>query len=358
MSLYQVGGHLVSIGGALLSTGSTSFDFFIAPNGDDNNSGTLASPWSITALNSKQSTYAGKKIGIIGDISGTQTPIQFGTVGGVQTTLYSLCQTLSNDWNLCLTVNGGTSSPTYLASCNSSGAYSPRWAIIDCAQPGTGTISTGIGSLMGQSNGNGSPGPVTNYGNVTWDGLTLRNFGSAGILIVFSGIATGVTIQNCELHDAGINIPSNGNPGAIYLHNVDGTIINNCKIHDLISTGPDTSSGYQYCGIITFGGSGGALGLTHITNCTFYNLGGACSSKDFWQQMNISYCYLGWGPFGAPYIGTPQYQGLGGTVQNYLTTTGATINFHHNILLGPLLSRGESGQENERPGQYLQQHVL
>jgi hypothetical protein len=48
----------------------------------------LASPWSITALNSKSSTYAGKKIGIIGD----QGVIQTGTVGGVQTKLYTIYQ--------------------------------------------------------------------------------------------------------------------------------------------------------------------------------------------------------------------------------------------------------------------------
>src|SRR5271166_3668406 len=67
-----------------------TFNYYIAPNGDDNNAGTLASPWSITALNTKMSTYSGKSIGIIGDIAGAQTPIQYGTVGGTRTTLYSM----------------------------------------------------------------------------------------------------------------------------------------------------------------------------------------------------------------------------------------------------------------------------
>ena len=67
------------------------FDFFIAPNGDDNNVGSLASPWSITGLTNNQASYGnlGKKIGLIGDIAGTQTPFQFGTKGGLQTTIFA-----------------------------------------------------------------------------------------------------------------------------------------------------------------------------------------------------------------------------------------------------------------------------
>ena len=71
-----------AIASASYTITSAVFDFFIAPNGDDNNPGTLSSPWSITAFNTKMSTYSGKKVGIIGDIAGVQTPIQFGTVGG------------------------------------------------------------------------------------------------------------------------------------------------------------------------------------------------------------------------------------------------------------------------------------
>ena len=83
---------------------------------------------------------------------------------------------------------------------------------------------------------------------------------------------------------------------------------------------------------------------TNVTNyCTFYNCC-ALASKDGWQQMNVSYCYLGWGTFGSPYSGAAGTSNLGGTVQNYLTASGMTINFHHNILLGPILSYGESSQ--------------
>ena len=87
-----------------LAQSAVSFDYFISPKGDDNNPGTLASPWSITALNSKRSTYAGKKIGIIGD----QGVIQTGTVGGVQTKLYTIYQASTQATAPVLAVNGGT----------------------------------------------------------------------------------------------------------------------------------------------------------------------------------------------------------------------------------------------------------
>lgn len=314
---------------------TVSFDYFISPKGDDNNAGSLASPWSITALNSKQSIYAGKKIGIIGD----QGVIQSGTVGGVQTTLYSIYQTLNNNTNILLSINGGTAgSPTYLGSCNSSGAYTARIAIIDCAQPGTGSQPTAAGSIMGQSQV-GGPGNVANYGYVTVDGLVIRNFTAAALnFYCGSPRAENVTIKNCEIYN-GQNVQSNGNPGAIYTRSADNLLVTNCRIHDLKTNAAGSSSNYQHMGTITFDSYN-----TNITNCTYYNCN-AVSSKDGWQQMNVSYCYLGWGTFGSPYAGGQS--GVGGTVQNYLTGTGMTNLFHHNILLGPLLGWGESSQWNE-----------
>jgi hypothetical protein len=317
---------------------AVSFDYFISPKGDDNNAGTLASPWSITALNSKRATYAGKKIDIIGD----QGVIQTGTVGGVHTTLFSIYQALTQATAPVLAVNGGTSgSPTYIGSCDSSGAYSARLAIIDCADPSTGNQPTNLGSIMGQSQYMGM-GSVPNYGNITFDGLVLRNFTSCSLMFYCSSgqPANNLTVQNCELYN-GQNVVSNGNPGAIYLNNANNAPIHNCKIHDLKTNGAGSPSAMQHIGVITFNSFN-----TNITNCTFYNCC-ALASKDGWQQMNVSYCYLGWGAFGSPYSGAAGTSNLGGTVQNYLTASGMTINFHHNILLGPILSYGESSQENE-----------
>src|SRR5271170_671141 len=73
-----------------------TFDFYISPTGDDVlGAGTLASPWSITALGTmpnrattavKWTTYGGKSVGLIGD-QGTYTQ---GQANGTITTLASL----------------------------------------------------------------------------------------------------------------------------------------------------------------------------------------------------------------------------------------------------------------------------
>lgn len=42
-----------------------SFDYYISTTGSDSNDGTEGSPWAITALNTKQTTYAGKRVGLL-----------------------------------------------------------------------------------------------------------------------------------------------------------------------------------------------------------------------------------------------------------------------------------------------------
>ena len=318
---------------------SSTFDYYISPTGDDNNPGTLGSPWSITALNSKKTVYGGKRIGLL---PGTY---QYGTVGGVKTTLYSMYQALPqtpNNMAPMLAAQGGSSSaPTYIASSDASGNYSPRTAIIDCSDPSAGSLPTASGSVLGQSVYMESN--VSAWGNVTIDGLVIRNFTFAAI--IFYGNATyalmqGLNIENCELYN-GQNVVSNNNPGAIWIDFGQGVNVQNCLIHDVISNAPGTPFEMQACGYIQFHSFG-----TTITKCTFYNCC-AISNKDGWQSMDVSYCYCGWGSFGAPYSHEPQYTNLGGTIHNYLCGTGVTVHFHHNILLGAILALGESGQENE-----------
>jgi hypothetical protein len=315
----------------------STFDYYISPNGDDNNSGTLASPWSITALNSKQSTYGGKRIGIIGD----KGLIQFGTVGGVRHTLYSLYQSAPHSSQV-LVLNGGPSAsqPTYLASCNSSGAYSARLAIIDASDPATGNKPTVEATLIAQNTYQGL-GPVDNWGNVTVDGLTIRNFTFAALMFYGSqGTATqinNVIIKNCEIYN-GQNVISNNNPGAIWFDGANGALVTNNSIHDLQTDSGGTTYPLALLGYIQFN----SLAMK-VTNCTFYNCV-AVSQKDSWQQLEVSYCYLGFGTFGSGYNGGAL---LTATVHNYLTQTGLTNNFHHNICIGPVDLDGEStGQQN------------
>jgi hypothetical protein len=314
----------------------TTFDYYISPKGDDNNNGTLASPWSITALNSKQSTYGGKRVGIIGD----QGVIQYGTVGGVRHTLYSLYQAAAGSAQV-LVLNGGPSAsqPTYLASCDSSGTYSARLAIIDASDPSTGSKPTVEASLIAQ-NTYQNLGTVPNFGNVTVDGLTIRNFTFAALKFYGStGTATQINnliIKNCEIY-GGQNVPTTNNPGAIWIDGASGGLITNNLIHDLQTNGGTQPWGLL--GYIQFNSVG-----MKVTNCTFYNCV-AVSQKDWWQQLEVSYCYLGFGTFGSAYNGGAL---LSATVHNYLTNTGLTNNFHHNVCIGPVDLDGESqGQQNK-----------
>lgn len=326
--------------GQAFAQAAGAFDYFISPNGDDKNSGTLNSPWSITALNSKMALYGGKRIGIIGD----QGIIQAGRVDGVVRSLYSMYQAQSGTGaNSVLMLNGGPSAtqPTYIASCDSAGNYSARLAVIDASDPASGAQPTVEAPFLAQ-NQYQSTVQVPQYGNITIDGLVIRNFTFAALLFYGDGQSPirNLLIKNCEIYNQQ-NVKSNNNPGAIWLDCAIGAVITNCKIHDLQSNAAGTSYQMQACGVITFNSV-----ATNITSCTFYNCC-AVSAKDSWQQMNVSYCYCGWGPFGQPYSGDSQYSNIGGTIHNYLCGTGMTVEFHHNILIGPLLAYGESGQANE-----------
>jgi hypothetical protein len=312
----------------------STFDYYISPKGDDNNSGTLTSPWSITALNSKQSTYAGKRIGIIGD----QGLIQYGTVGGVQRTLYSLYQAAAKAAQVLL-LNGGPSGsqPTYLASCDSSGVYSARLAIIDASDPSTGNKPTVEAALIAQ-NTYTNLGVVANWGNVTVDGLTIRNFTFSALMFYgTNGTGTQINnliIKNCEIYN-GQNVATTDNPGAIWIDGANNGLITNNKIHDL-QTNAGTAP-WGLLGYIQFNSFG-----MQVTNCTFYNCV-AVSQKDSWQQMEVSYCYLGYGAWGSAQSGGAL---LSATVHNLVTQTGLTSNFHHNICIGPVDLDGESSQQN------------
>lgn len=297
------------------------FDYYIAPNGDDNNAGTLESPWSITALNSKQSTYAGKTIGIIGDVSGTQTPIQYGTVGGVQTTLYSLMQASTS--GVVLQVNGGTaSSQTWLASCTSTGIYQRQWAIIDASQPGTGDLPTGATSIiMGQAFYDTTPPP--NVGYVTLDGLIVRN--GVFACVQFGDIQDtqlqGIIVQNCEIYNC-VCSTSAENPGGLFLGNTSGAQVLNCLLHDCLNSGGDYVPGTG--GITTYT----AVGLI-VTNCTFYRNGYAIQNKDGYQYGTYSYNYMDVGQLGS-YTGEADACAIKSTIPN----TGQTLTVHHNIIVG------------------------
>jgi hypothetical protein len=302
---------------------ASSFDYYISPNGDDTNPGTLASPWSITALNSKMTTYSGKRIGIIGDVGGIQTPIHYGTAGGRQTTLYSLMNGLGAQ-DAVLKVNGGSSSAsTYLGSCTSAGVYKVGWAIIDGANP-----AGGIAPVSAQAITMGQPfygvNPVPNPGYTTIDGLVVRNFNYAGI--IFGDVQTttlyGVVIQNCQIYN-GICTTSAENPGGIFLGTTYGAKVLNCLIYNCATTG-GTFSPWGMGGITTYKAS-----ALIVTNCTIYGCGYAIQNKDANQYGTYSYNYLDTGTFGN-WTDNAYATCLRATIPG----AGQTLVGHHNIMIG------------------------
>jgi hypothetical protein len=310
-----------------------SFDYFISPVGDDNNAGTLASPWSITALNSKQSTYRGKNVGIIGDVGGVQTPITHGTVGGVQTTLASLVN--ASGTQPALNIDGGAAgSPTYIASCNSSGVYTARSAIIDAGTP------SGDGILMGQSSESATQ--VPHPGNITFDGLTIRNFSFCAIQIANPGgsILNGCTVKNCEIYNGSCSTSAN-NPGAIRYWNVYGMLITNNKFHDLGTRGGGGSPVWGLSAIMAYGNSPTTVYAAVITNNTTYNCNSLLQKDQCSDFANCSYNYFDHGKFGSC-ANTDGGIGQGSMVAQQ-PAPGTTSVFHHNICLGGLWLYPQSG---------------
>ena len=201
----------------------TSYNFYISPTGSDSNPGTLASPWSINAINSKQSTYAGKSVGVL---PGTYN-------------VYTLCQALTSTGSSeanALSVNGGTAgSPTLIQSTVA------RQAILTGLSPSGGypTVECGI---IGQGAGN----PPPNLGNVIIDGFYVTKGFQRGISFYLtgesneSGGVTGIEIRNCEIFDIGGNEVDN--VAGIFFQSAQGAWVHNNKIHSVQVT---SSSGTE-----------------------------------------------------------------------------------------------------------------
>lgn len=114
----RTGGVPTTPSGSATWAPAPTFDFFISQTGSDSNPGTLAAPWAITAFNTKQATYAGKRLGVIGAHYNVNSLMS--STAGLNLNL------------VALGVNGGTGGAiTYVASCNSAGTYQARAAVLD-----------------------------------------------------------------------------------------------------------------------------------------------------------------------------------------------------------------------------------
>lgn len=190
---------------------SASFNFYISPTGSDSNPGTFASPWSITALNSHRSVYAGKSVGVL---PGTYN-------------VHALCQA-GNYLIPALGIAGGTSdSPTLIQSTV------PRAAILTAANPSGGGYPSSETGIIGQGANSG----VSQLGNVIIDGFYVtRSYNYAIVFYIArngnaEGGTTGIEVRNCEVYDIGGN--DNDNAAGIFFQACTGAWVHNCKIHSV-----------------------------------------------------------------------------------------------------------------------------
>jgi hypothetical protein len=201
---------------------TATYDYYIGPNGSDNNPGTQASPWAITALSSKRSAYAGK---VVGFLDGTYNVSGIAPNRAFEEPIF--------------TVSGGTaSSPTVFRSVNPRGAH-----ITAKRSDGVYTGLNGSGASEGGVIG------ITSGGYIVFDGLRIS--GSKNVCIrcgeLPSGTSVnylrGVVIQNCELFDTNaVGTTAGENYCALTLHGCDGLIVRNNYIHDIVGPGGPNSS--------------------------------------------------------------------------------------------------------------------
>ncbi len=299
------------------STGG-SFNYFISTTGNDSNNGlTPATAWAITALNSKQATYGGQRLGLIAgtyDISGNMVVANetvFGIAGGPN-----------------------SSTPTYIASCDASGNYSRGVATLDCK--GASGIYGGVSNSTCYPFGPGAGvGPLpSSINNWTMDGLQFTGFGynciSVGSIGGNGGLGptSNVIIQNCTFHD-GVNSQTTTHSAVIIAYDYSNLLISNCWFNNCTSPAADQN----HFSTINLNGQASRSINGTITLCTFSNSPGIYGIVDQGLQSGttVEYCYFDLTQLGVNFNDGAALQGLS---NNVLPGSQAPSSFHHNITKG------------------------
>jgi hypothetical protein len=303
-----------------LSFGTASnFDFFISTTGSDSNVGSLVSPWSITAINTKQSTYAGKRLGIMPGTYDVSVLMQnAGYQGAV------------------LQIQGGpnSSTKTYIATCNSSGVYQAGTATLDAkgsvGQYGGGNTAH-VPYVLGQTIGSTGTGPQpTAWGNWTIDGILFTGFSNWAVTLS-GGIDTvptqpaNCTIQNCGFFNS-VTAQTGTHPGPVMCYDYNNCLISNCWFYNNTNTAADIT---HYASITAQGFGGGSTGLT-IQYCSFLQTPGIYIIEDNGAVYNTTVLYNYFDMTTTANV-LDTIALVGGTN----STTGQLGNsFHHNIVRG------------------------
>ena len=239
-----------------------------------------------------------------------------------------------------LTIPAGTSSAsTYVASCNSSGVYTPRVAIISVVQP-----TTNLNGIMG-----GAGGQVSGKASyITIDGIVINGnnlaYNSGGTstvhLIHFYGVyspstsnnasETGILIENCELYSILTTTHPGGNAALIFFEGVHSSVVQNNYLHDASSTNA-TDLGHVHAGE-EYGCYNNLWTKNTIANCCS---GIDAKNSDTGTECSYNYIFN----VGAPIGNTASalaFEGFDGYAAGATTTGPAPINYkiHHNVLDG------------------------
>jgi Chitobiase/beta-hexosaminidase C-terminal domain len=302
-----------------LTFGGASFNFYISTTGSDSNTGTFASPWSITAINTKQSTYAGQRLGILPGTYDVSTLMQAAGYQGA-----------------VLQINGGpnSSTPTYIGTCNSSGYYAPGTVTLD-AYGSVGAYGGGnttyVPYVLGQTvHGTGTGPQPANIGNWTVDGIIFWRFSNWALTLsggedTLPSQPANVNVMNCTFW--GSQTAQNGtHPGPLMLYDYNNVLVHNCMFYNNINTAADET---HQATITGEGFGGGSSGLT-IEYCTFIQTPGIYIFQDNGAALNttVQYCYFDM----TTTADVLNVMALEGTSNS---TTGKPGNsFHHNIVRG------------------------
>ena len=291
---------------------TSTFDFYISTSGSSGNPGTLAQPWDIGSLNTKGTTYKGKRVGLIAGTYGVSSLLI--AAGG-------------NYNNIAIDVTGGTiASNTYIGSSDVSGNESPRAA----------TIQGNDNGLFGGGNGNKCSmiGHSANVGYVTFSGLKIT--GASLWCMTFgqtAGVNTappGIVVKNCEFTGnsaQNCTVASGENCAVLQLMSATNALIQNNYFHDNFGW-TDTT---HFSAVYHWGVQSGCQGTQFLYN-TFVNSGGLHGKESPQWGTVIAYNYLDTstktpaGGYGAAITG---FNDTGGNVSATATSV------HHNIFVAP-----------------------
>lgn len=256
-----------------------TFDYYIGPSGSDSNPGTLGSPWAITALWTKASTYAGKRLGLL---DGTYSGYNGGTYNG-------------NDYahHIPTAASGSGGARTVVGAVNARAA-----------------TMNGAGGNAGAGFSRARVALLCEASYCTLTGLTVNGAGLFGVQVA----AGNVRVEYGHIHD--INRVTYGDggydnqAGIVLSTGSDGAVIAHNYCHDIVTS---SSTGANECGILLYHGTNAVVEYNEVTAV---NTGIFLKDDDGGAVVRYNYLHG---------VGRPLYYG---------TNNGFSYTIHNNVVEG------------------------